>query len=202
MRFILGRDGRRANPRHQCRAPLGPMARLGSLRYPCPILGVRSCSVDRDTPQTIGCTRASPGSGDPSCRMINTAPSMATDDVVSIAGMKNSWRASKLCTPRRGPWRQPQTAHEGERIENRGRGQDGRGLIPKMTLSGFAILGVILDSHRLNRSMAIIELDDKCIQCRRMSKTPGFSMFWSCRRRHLTWTGRLSTPSPSLRLRG
>src|SRR5271157_4770184 len=63
--------------------------------------------------------------GDPSCRMINTAPSTATDDVVSIAGMKNSWHASKLCTPRRGPWRQPQTAHEGERIENRGRGQDG-----------------------------------------------------------------------------
>ena len=52
-------------------------------------------------------------------------PSMATDDVVSIAGMKNSWHASKLCTPRRGPWRQPQTAHDGERIKNRGRGQDG-----------------------------------------------------------------------------
>ena len=60
-----------------------------------------------------------------SCHTIDTARSMATDDVVSIAGMKNSWRASKLCTPRRGPWRQPQTAHEGERIENRGRGQDG-----------------------------------------------------------------------------
>jgi hypothetical protein len=55
------RDGRRANPRHQCRAPLGPMARLGSLRYPCPILGVRSCSVDRDTPQTIDCTRGRGG---------------------------------------------------------------------------------------------------------------------------------------------
>ena len=27
--------------------------------------------------------------------MISTAPSMATDDVVSIAGMKNSWHASK-----------------------------------------------------------------------------------------------------------
>ena len=119
------RNGRRANPRHQCRAPLGPMARLGSLRYPCPILGVRSCSVDRDTPQTIGCTRASPGSGDPSCRMINTAPSMATDDVVSIAGMKNSWHASKLCTSRRGTWGQPQTAHDGEQIKNRGCGQDG-----------------------------------------------------------------------------
>ena len=33
--------------------------------------------------------------GRTSCRMINTAPSMATDDVVSIAGTKNSWHASK-----------------------------------------------------------------------------------------------------------
>src|SRR5208337_1943961 len=32
-----------------------------------------------------------------------------------------------------------------------------------------------------------------------MSKTLGFSMFRCCRRRRLTWTGRLSTPSPSLR---
>jgi hypothetical protein len=55
------RDGRRANPRPQCRAPLGPMARLGSLRYHCPILGVRSCSVDWDTPQTIGCTKGRQG---------------------------------------------------------------------------------------------------------------------------------------------
>ena len=57
-----------------------------------------------------------------------------------------------------------------------------------MTLSGFAILGVILDSHRLNGSMTIIELDHKCIQCRRMSETPGLSMFRSCRSRRLTWT--------------
>ena len=63
--------------------------------------------------------------GRTSCRMINTAPSTATDDVVSIAGMKSSWHASKLCTSRRGTWRQPQTAHDGERIENRGRGQAG-----------------------------------------------------------------------------
>src|SRR3954447_1213646 len=34
MRFILVRDGRRADPRPWCRAPLGPMARLGSLPDP------------------------------------------------------------------------------------------------------------------------------------------------------------------------
>ena len=61
--------------------------------------------------------------------------------------------------------------------------------IPKKTLWDSAILGVILDSQRLHRSMTIIELDHKCIQCRRMSKTPGSSMFRSCRSRRLTWTG-------------
>src|SRR5271166_2546612 len=50
--------------------------------------------------------------------------------------------------------------------------------------------------------MTIIELDHKCIQCRRMSETPGLSMFRSCRSRRLTWTGRLSTSSPSLRFGG
>src|SRR5208283_4100298 len=68
-----------------------------------------------------------------------------------------------------------------------------------MTLSGFAILGVILDSQQLHGSMTTIELDHKCIQCRRMSETPGLLMVRSCRSRRLTWTGRLSTPSPSLR---
>ena len=53
----LVRDGWRANPRPRCRAPLGPMARLGSLRYPCPFLGVRPRPGERDTPQTIGCPR-------------------------------------------------------------------------------------------------------------------------------------------------
>ena len=32
-------DGRRATPRPRCRAPLGPMTRLGFVRYPGPILG-------------------------------------------------------------------------------------------------------------------------------------------------------------------
>ena len=52
------------------------------------------------------------------------------------------------------------------------------------------------------QSMTIIALEHKCIQCRRMSKTLGFSMFWSCRSRRLTWTKRLSTSSPSLRSGG
>ena len=33
--------------------------------------------------------------GRTSCRMINTAPSMATDDALSIAGTKNSWHVSR-----------------------------------------------------------------------------------------------------------
>ena len=65
------------------------------------------------------------------------------------------------------------SAHEGEQDKNRGRGEDRRGLIPKTNVSDFAFLGVFLDSHRLNRSMTIIELDHKCIQSSRMTKTQG-----------------------------
>jgi hypothetical protein len=71
-----------------------------------------------------------------------------------------------------------------------------------MTLWESENLGVVLDSQQLHESMTIIELDHKCIQCRRMTKTQGLSMFRSCRSRRSTWTGRLSTSSPSLRLKG
>ena len=39
--------------------------------------------------------------------------------------------------------------------------------------------------------MTIIALDHKRIQRRKVSETLGFSMFWSCGRRQLTWIRRL-----------
>ena len=41
------------------------------------------------------------------CPMINTAPSMATDDAVSIAGMKNSCHVTNQGSPRTTPGCQP-----------------------------------------------------------------------------------------------